>query len=93
MAASKLFIVVRHGSDGSVSVCANGPKPFIGNKQSAKDIADFLKSVNPTETYVLYTATPTVVKGGVVEKYSGKETSNESKGSRKRVKQGNQVRA
>lgn len=65
---TKRYIVVRNDE----TVCCNGPKPFLGDMAQAKDLANFLKSVNQKDEYEVFSVTKLTVKGSVVAKYSSK---------------------
>jgi hypothetical protein len=63
----QLYIIL-NGLNGGV--CFSGPKPFIGQLRAAQDQADFLKSINPSEEYVLAKVVMTDKKGTRKAKYA-----------------------
>jgi hypothetical protein len=67
----------------SGNVCFMGAKPFIGQLKNAQDQADFLKSVNPEEDYVLAKVTPTTLKGALNKRYQ-EEHEKEKNATRKK---------
>lgn len=69
----QLYIVLNALNGG---VCSNGPKPFIGQLRAAQDHADFLKSVNPGEEYVLAKVVMTDKKGVRNSKYVAEAEKN-----------------
>ena len=79
-----LYIVVRKNG-AERTICSDGhSKPFIGNLQRAKDVANFLKSVNPSENYVVMAVGTEKHVGVVTDRYSAKEeTANAPKRTRK----------
>lgn len=78
-----LYIVVRKNG-AERTICSDGPKPFIGSLQKAKDVANFLKSVNPSENYVVMTVGTEKHVGVVTDRYSAKEeTADAPKRTRK----------
>ena len=79
----QLYIILNSLNGG---VCFSGPKPFIGQLQAAQDHADFLKSVNPSEEYILAKVMMTEKKGVRKAKYAGE--GDTSKPRRRVIKKG-----
>ena len=79
-----LYIVVRKNG-AEHTVCSEGPKPFIGTLARAKDVANFLKSVNPDETYEVRAVSVVKYLGVKTDRYSATEEapSNATKRTRK----------
>jgi hypothetical protein len=81
--STPLYIVVRKNG-AERTICSDGPKPFIGSLQKAKDVANFLKSVNPSENYVVMAVGSDKHVGVVTDRYSAtEETANAPKRTRK----------
>lgn len=70
----------------SGAVCFNGSKPFIGQLKSAKDHANFLKSVNQSDDYVLAKVMMTNEKGKVDKRYVSEEEGKKNAPRKKTVK-------
>ena len=66
----QMYIILNTTSGG---VCFCGNKPFIGQLKAASAQADFLKSVNPEEDYVVAKVTPTATKGRITARFAGEE--------------------
>ena len=78
-----LYIVVRKNG-AELAVCSDGQKPFIGGIYRAKDVANFLKSVNPGESYEVMSVGAVKHKGVVTERYSA-EKEGPTKNAKKRT--------
>lgn len=76
----QMYIILNTASGG---VCFNGNKPFIGQLRAAKDHANFLKSVNPSDDYVLAKVTMTNEMGVKDKRYSAEKEKKDA--SRKRA--------
>lgn len=78
----QLHIVVRHNG-AERHVCSSGQKPFIGPLEQAKDLANFLKSVNKEDTYEIFAVGASKGKGAVTDRYTA-PPKEEPKNAKKR---------
>ena len=72
----QMYIILNETSGG---VCFSGSKPFIGQLKAAEEQADFLKSVNPEEDYVVAKITLTPRRGKVTARFAGEHKEKEEK--------------
>ena len=82
--AKNLYIVVRLDTQG-LNVCSSGQKPFIGPLDKAKDLANFLKSVNKDDTYEVLAVGASKYKGVITDRYAEEAASKEPKRAKSKV--------
>ncbi len=63
----QIYIVVEIEPVGTKRICFDGQKPFIGDKNSAQRLANFLASINPKSKFVLSVVRLTKYEGTVDE--------------------------